>query len=515
MTSEIVFHVYAICNNEHQLLPKFFYHYREADRIFILDNEPSDDSINIVKKYKRDIIQFSTDDNAHQRLKNTIWKLSKYNCDYVIVQDLNEFVIFPSSPSSIKKGLYDMKIKRKSWAICLGYEMLCSDEIFNHVPDTREIFEYIQTGYRCRSYDKPLFSPNYIFESNFTGQCDWNITYNDACPIEWKNGDDKSGNILLLCYKHTGQEREFNRRKIIRDRMSKSDFEYMKTDKELKEDISNFYKNSNLLSNIMFKVPMLTCELKGGLGNQLFMISATLAHCKTYGLIPFFQKYTYVFENRNLDRYRNSIFSHVPYQFDINITNFKHYVEHDDQLYQILPRFNSNSILLGYFQTSKYFHEIKQHLYELFKSENSESQNFINKIRTPDNVLVGINVRRKEYVKLKWDLPFSYYDESMKTIKQKYKNPVKFVIVSDDIKWCRNTFPEECIFCDETTDDIVQFDILRNMDAWITSNSTFCWWAVYLGDKNNDKTVYCPFPWCSAYRYNEYIYEPHWIKVKV
>jgi glycosyltransferase involved in cell wall biosynthesis len=109
------FHVYAINWNEERLLPLFFRHYRQADKIVILDNESTDRSLEICKAHGAEVISFSTgqklDDHVNRTLKNTAWHESRGKADYVIVQDLDEFVYFPKYPNNLRAGLEELRAK--------------------------------------------------------------------------------------------------------------------------------------------------------------------------------------------------------------------------------------------------------------------------------------------------------------------------------------------------------------------------------------------------------------------
>ena len=130
----MTFNVYALNWNESRILPAFLHHYRDANRIIIYDNESTDDSVNIIKKHGREVITFSSnetfDDTINRDLKNNFWKSSvDDDVDYIIVQDLDEFLYFPSYPDDIPKALLEMKRQGFTCARAIGYNMYCSDAV--------------------------------------------------------------------------------------------------------------------------------------------------------------------------------------------------------------------------------------------------------------------------------------------------------------------------------------------------------------------------------------------------
>lgn len=108
MTSS--FHVHAFNWNESKLLPAFLKHYEQADKIYIYDNESTDNSVDIILAAGRDVISFSSDgkfdDTIHQNMRNEMWKKSIGKTDYVIIQDLDEFLHFPKDPNNLKSWYF-------------------------------------------------------------------------------------------------------------------------------------------------------------------------------------------------------------------------------------------------------------------------------------------------------------------------------------------------------------------------------------------------------------------------
>ena len=106
-----------------------------------------------------------------------------------------------------------------------------------------------------------------------------------------------------------------------------------------------------------------------------------------------------------------------------------------------------------------------------------------------------------------------YFIEAVKRICSLTNNP-KFFIFSDDLKWVKEyiclekEFPNLSFQYEDGTDDVSEKIRLMSMcKHFIISNSTFSWWAQYLGNYNN-KIVIAPNKWftngnrCGLYMQN-------------
>lgn len=173
--------------------------------------------------------------------------------------------------------------------------------------------------------------------------------------------------------------------------------------------------------------------------------------------------------------------------------------------------------LLGYFESSKYFDDIREILLKEFtpkskpQIENKELYDYIENGET-----VCVTIRRGDFVsnssfkKNHYICTSDYFINAMKIMKQKVKN-AKFVIFSDDIDWCRENikFPGEVMF--ESGNDPVweKLRLMYSCKHFILSNSTFSWWAQYLS-KNEQKVVIAPSRWRNTGYAND-IYMDNWL----
>ena len=272
---------------------------------------------------------------------------------------------------------------------------------------------------------------------------------------------------------------------------------------------------------------IVSVNIKGGLGNQLFQIAAAYAYAaKEKGVLQILYKEN----NGNRPVYWNTILQKIhPYL----VTSLPQGLEVWSEIYptmysEIGPLSNSGKYLIEYMQTSKYFYtdEIKKQIKRLF----TPNEILMNDIRTKYNYLMNrldriivLHARRTDYVTFKevhGPLEASYYANAINIMMSLYtlSEPPIFLMCSDDQEYW-NQISEEISIVGQhehyilaTESDIVTFALLQQCNKFIMSNSTFIWWCVWM---SNAKNVIAPAKWFGPAGPTLYedIYEPTWMRL--
>lgn len=260
----ISFHVYALCWNEERLLPHFLNHYREADRIIVFDNHSSDSGPRLVVDAGRELRAFDTqstlDDGCNLAIKNNEWKQSSPDADWVIVQDLDEFLHFPRHPESIVAGLAEMRAAGVTIARAIAHDMYSDDDSWERASAEQSIATQVTHGKRITwfNYDKAMvFSPKAIREMNF------DVGAHNCKPLGDAAFAPEQLRPMMLHFKHIGPRYEMTRRISFRERLSENNvrnkfgFQYSKTDVEHENDIKREHGSAEIgdLSKAMFPKP--------------------------------------------------------------------------------------------------------------------------------------------------------------------------------------------------------------------------------------------------------------------
>ena len=259
---------------------------------------------------------------------------------------------------------------------------------------------------------------------------------------------------------------------------------------------------------------MITCRLKGGLGNMMFQI----AFIEYEGKMNKFQTgYWNVEQNLN---HLNGNVHHNPglqHAFDyLNIFNKFQWprisnppkAKIDVPFHYQTFKVQDNVMYDGFFQSENYFPN-RNFILNLFLPSP-----FVNlKLQKYEHILKGttcsIHVRRGDY--LKYDLhvarEMDYFNRAMAAVG----SVDKYLVFSDDIEWCKTQFVGDKFIFIEQEKDYVELFLQSKCNHNIISSSSFSWWGAYLNNKENRKIV-GPKQWFSNTKRNNIIPQS-WITV--
>jgi hypothetical protein len=237
---------------------------------------------------------------------------------------------------------------------------------------------------------------------------------------------------------------------------------------------------------------MIQPKLYAQLGNQCFMISASIAHALKMGT-------TYSIPKKTINpKIWRTYFNHLP---EIKSAT-KHYYKEKRHCYDALPEVTDLTID-GYFQSEKYWHG--------YKKEIAEAMGFVH---APADY-VAVHIRRGDYLKYPDQfpvMPLDYYKFAMEFMGSVGDYGYhKFRVYSDDIKWCIEAFAPKNkllnytafnaplhIEFSENKDPLTDMKDMYNAEAFIIGNSTFSLFPALL--RADNPKVIAPaenhWPWC-------------------
>ena len=267
---------------------------------------------------------------------------------------------------------------------------------------------------------------------------------------------------------------------------------------------------------------IVSVNILGGLGNQLFQIAAGYAYARR-------EKGTLQIEhiktNGNRPLYWDTILHRIQPYLVSSLPSLDSWYEPAPTMFGemgTLPQ--QGKYLRGYLQSSKYFYndEIKEEIRELFQAPpylvEQVKTKYADLIEKKDRVVL-VHCRRTDYITYQHvhgPLQASYYKEAIKRIMEKVENPI-FLLCGDDSsfwneirKEIQPVWENEHRILDET--DVHTFILLQQFQNVIMSNSTFIWWTTWLSQAKN---VIAPSQWFGPAGPREWedIYEPSWQRV--
>ncbi len=266
---------------------------------------------------------------------------------------------------------------------------------------------------------------------------------------------------------------------------------------------------------------MIVVRLVGGLGNQMFQYATGLSVAENLGADLFIDNSWFKKPLQNetprkyeLDKFNieNKIVNPKNYTlktegffsklYKIGKPSLNYYKEKSFRYDPNFKYIKNNTYLDGYFQSEKYFKNIRPSVmrkFEILDKISDKSKDLIGLTKKYDSV--SIHVRRGDYVSNKNANEFhgilsqDYYKKAIGVISKKVNKP-RFFIFSDEIDWVKDNFdlPQNSFFVDHSKSGIEDLRIMIECKHNIIANSSFSWWGAWLG-KYEGKKVLAPKHW--------------------
>ena len=265
---------------------------------------------------------------------------------------------------------------------------------------------------------------------------------------------------------------------------------------------------------------LISCNLMGGLGNQLFeaahAIAQGLKHSREVVFVP---KSWTPGQGRGTENYLDNVFRNL--KFIDNLEGFTRVTEGPFEYSEVNP-VDENTVFDGYFQSTKNWFGFDDQIREIFQP----SQEVIDELRSKYPQLnqpktLSIHVRRGEYLQFPEIHPtisVEYIQEALKIIGE---YSTVFIFTEDESRWpgsrdfVMNNFSFPNVVFPREDQDWKELYLMGLCENHIISNSTFSWWATFL-NKNKNKKIVCPSRWFGPRGPKaDDIYESYWNLVDV
>lgn len=263
---------------------------------------------------------------------------------------------------------------------------------------------------------------------------------------------------------------------------------------------------------------MITCNLMGGLGNQIFQIFATISYAiKSKNCFQFLNLTTlgggsttvrYTFWETFFSTMKLFLISELPQPI--------HIIRENGFPYNELPvreMVNRNVMIYGYFQSYKYFQENYDIIYRILNIDKMKNEVLDNpNLSSPEYLdlenTVSMHFRIGDYKKIQDFHPlatYEYYERSLEYFKSVHPNKEFNILyfcedcdiddVLSIINKLVNKFPMYNFTRGlNTLEDWQQMLLMSCCHHNIIANSSFSWWAAYL-NSTKDKIVCYPSVW--------------------
>lgn len=291
---------------------------------------------------------------------------------------------------------------------------------------------------------------------------------------------------------------------------------------------------------------MICQRIIGGLGNQMFQVACGYAlakkyqapllldtnHFHGYHLHNGFELNDILFKKFSIIEKRDLIgrfgYFSLLRQSQLKILSKIFFLKNESIFiepqisYSEIPTVKNKIYNIGYFQSEKYFHDFALDVKDLFSfADKAFNHRIIDMARQMNaEASVSVHIRRGDYISNKKNsellgfVGLKYLKAAVEYISD-CVDVDKFYVFSDDLEWARSNLKSshKIVFVEGNVGNLSYLDmyLMKSCRHHIISNSSFGWWAAWLGELPGTVVV-APKKWfCSGLKND--IVPDRWIKL--
>lgn len=249
---------------------------------------------------------------------------------------------------------------------------------------------------------------------------------------------------------------------------------------------------------------MLIVRLYGRLGNQLFQYAFGRKLSQHHNTNLKIDNRFYLSKLHHFNVSENLAtkieLSSIKCQEKIASSEIIYFEEPYHHFYPDFLNIQNNTYLEGYWQSEKYFRDIRHIILDDFSLRDPLSpsaQSYAALIQKHNSICV--HIRRGDYVNVNQDelflpMPLDYYERAFQALSSIVDVPHLFFF-SDDPEWVKENLklnaPSTLVIGNPDYEDLALMSLCKH---FIIANSTFSWWGAWLSQSPH-KQVYAPKQW--------------------
>ena len=252
----------------------------------------------------------------------------------------------------------------------------------------------------------------------------------------------------------------------------------------------------------------------GRFGNQMFQYAALRGIAANNGVGYCFPFYQQAVDTGDGNMIRTELFDcfNMESVSELNIQS----IDNDRQIVQE-NGFNFNEKLFnncsdwvslyGFFQTEKYFKNVEDVIRKDFTFKDEILEPCKEMMDSVEGQVVGLHIRRTDFLTNPNHnfVGLEYYKKAL----ENFNDGTNVLVLSDDPKWCheQSLFQDDRFMISDSENGYIDMCLMSMCTDYIIANSSFSWWASWLGNRGK---VIAPKNWFPDNKDTSDLYCTNW-----